>query len=178
MKVVDKTIGRYSSLVSTPWLNPQEQQAWRRLAAVLELLPGVLDSQLSRDESLTHFEYFSLAMLSEAPERTLRMTTLAGLTNATLPRLSNVMRRLAARGLIERRPGAEDKRATDVVLSDTGMAAVVKAAPGHLRTVRSAVFDPLNETQVEQLNAICAQLLSHLDPDHRSVGSQAETPTR
>ena len=54
-------------------------------AAVLELLPGVLDSQLRRDAGLTHFEYYALAMLSEAPQRTLRMTALAAQTNATLP---------------------------------------------------------------------------------------------
>ena len=41
---------------------------------MVELLPGVLDSQLRRDAELTSFEYYVLAMLSEAPERTLRMT--------------------------------------------------------------------------------------------------------
>jgi hypothetical protein len=44
---------------------------------VLELLPAVLDSQLRRDAQLTLFEYFVLAMLSEASESTLRMTYLA-----------------------------------------------------------------------------------------------------
>jgi hypothetical protein len=47
---------------------------------VLELLPAVLDSQLRSQSGLTHFEYFVLAMLSEAPDRTLRMTALAHLT--------------------------------------------------------------------------------------------------
>ena len=37
--------------------------AWVRLAAVLELLPGVLDSQLRRDAELTHYEYYVMAML-------------------------------------------------------------------------------------------------------------------
>ena len=46
----------------------EERVAWVRLAAVLELLPGVLDTQLRRDADLTHFEYFVLAMLSEAPD--------------------------------------------------------------------------------------------------------------
>ena len=55
---------------------------------------GVLDAQLRADAGLTHFEYFVLAMLSEAPERTLRMTSLAQRTNATLPRLSHVVSRL------------------------------------------------------------------------------------
>jgi hypothetical protein len=67
--------------VTTKWLNEEQLAAWVRLAAVLELLPGVLDSQLRRDAELMHFEYFVLAMLSEAPQRTLRMTALAALRN-------------------------------------------------------------------------------------------------
>ena len=45
--------------MDTTWLNDEEMAAWVRLAAVLELLPGVLDSQLRRDAELTHFEYYA-----------------------------------------------------------------------------------------------------------------------
>jgi hypothetical protein len=51
------------------WLTPEQLHTWIRLVSVMELLPGTLDSQLQRDAELTHFEYFTLAMLSEAPER-------------------------------------------------------------------------------------------------------------
>ena len=78
--------------METKWLTPEELAAWVRAAALVELLPGVLDSQLRRDADLTHFEYYVLAMLSEAPKRTLRMTALAARTNSTLPRLSHVGR--------------------------------------------------------------------------------------
>ena len=103
--------------MDTRWLDEQEMAAWVRLAAVLELLPGVLDSQLRRDAELTHFDYFVLAMLSEAPQRTLRMTALALQTNATLPRLSHVVRRLEDRDLVERFPCPQDARATNVRLT-------------------------------------------------------------
>ena len=81
------------------WLTAEERAAWLRLVAVLHLLPATLDAQLNRDEHLTQFEYFCLAMLSEAPERTLRMTALAARTNATLPRLSRVISGLEHRVL-------------------------------------------------------------------------------
>ena len=126
-----------------PVADEDERAAWLRLVAVVELLPGVLDSQLRRDAGLTHFEYFVLAMLSEAPERTLRMTSLAQRTNATLPRLSHVVRRLEDRGLVERFPCPEDGRATNARLTDAGWDAVVAAAPGHVDTVRRHVLDPL-----------------------------------
>src|SRR3954462_6489934 len=102
------------------WLSDEELAAWVRFVAVVELLPGVLDSQLRRDADLTNFDYYVLAMLSEAPERTLRMTELAARTNATLPRLSHVVRRLEDRGLIERSACPDDARATNATLTEEG----------------------------------------------------------
>src|SRR6188768_4020385 len=113
------------------WLDDNEMAAWLRLVAVVELLPGVLDSQLRRDSGLTHFEYFVLAILSESPDRTLRMTGLAHQSNATLARLSHVVRRLEERELVERLPCPEDARATNARLTERGWAYVVGAAPGH-----------------------------------------------
>ena len=147
------------------WLSADEREAWVRFAAVLELLPGALDSQLDRDENLTHFEYFVLAMLSEAPERTLRMTALAARTNATLPRLSRVVSRLEDQGFVSRSPCAEDRRATNAVLTPLGWSKVVHAAPGHVANVRQAVIDALTPEQVTQLGQISQQLLGRLDPD-------------
>ena len=146
------------------WLTSEELAAWLRFGAVLELLPAALDSQLTRDEGLTHFDYFTLAMLSEAPERTLRMTALAARTNATLPRLSRVVSRLEAAGFVRRTPCPADKRATNATLTEAGMAKVVHAAPGHVATVRSYVIDAISPTQLGQLSRICAKLLAKLDP--------------
>lgn len=150
--------------MSTRWLDDEEIVAWVRLAAVLELLPAALDSQLRRDADLTHFEYFVLAMLSEAPDRTLRMTALAARTNATLPRLSHVIRRLEHRGLVQRLPCPEDGRATNAHLTEQGWAKVVATAPGHVDTVRANVIDALTREQVTQLSAIAEAMLTRLDP--------------
>jgi DNA-binding MarR family transcriptional regulator len=149
----------------TRWLTEEERVAWVRLAAVLELLPGVLDTQLRRDADLTHFEYFVLAMLSEAPSRTLRMTALAARTNATLPRLSHVVRRLEDRGFVRRLPCPEDGRATNAQLTDAGWAKVVESAPGHVAHVRAQVVDALSGEQVKQLADIAEAILGRIDPD-------------
>jgi DNA-binding MarR family transcriptional regulator len=134
---------------------------------VLELLPNVLDSQLRRDAGLTNFDYYVLAMLSEADERMLRMTALAAQTNAELPRLSHVVRRLEERGLLERLPCPEDKRATNARLTDAGMDKVTAAAPGHVANVRQHVIDALTPEQVGQLGEIADALLRRLDPAER-----------
>lgn len=150
--------------VDTQWLDQAEMGAWVRLVGVLELLPGVLDAQLRRDAQLTHFEYYVLAMLSEAPDRTLRMTALAKLTNATLPRLSHVVQRLEDRGLMERFPSPQDRRATNTRLTEAGWEKVVDTAPGHVATVREYVIDALAPEQIGQLTAIADAVLRRLDP--------------
>ena len=160
--------------MDTPWLDRRQLRAWIRLAAVLELLPTVLDGQLRRDADLTHFDYYVLAMLSEAPGRTLRMTELARRTNATLPRLSHVAARLESRDLVTRSPCPVDRRATNAQLTEAGWAKVQEAAPGHVVTVRHHVIDPLTDEQIDQLAAIGDAILARLDPS----GTMSATYTR
>jgi len=151
--------------VDAQWLDDDELAAWRHLLAVVELLPGMLDSQLRRDAELTGFEYYVLAMLSEAPQQTLRMTALAAQTNATLPRLSHVVQRLEGRGLVERFPCPQDGRATNARLTSRGWRKVRDTAPGHVANVRQHVIDALTPDQVAQLTAITEAILRRLDPD-------------
>jgi DNA-binding MarR family transcriptional regulator len=157
--------------MSTRWLDDDEQAAWVRLAAVVEVLPAVLEAQLRRDSDLTHFEYWVLAMLSEAPARTLRMTALASRTSGSLSRLSHVVTRLEGRGLLERFPCPEDRRATNARLTDAGWEVVVAAAPGHVETVRDYVVDALTAHQLAQLSEIAGAILDRLDPE-KAVISQ------
>ncbi len=147
------------------WLDDAEMTTWLRLIALAEVLPSRLDAEVRRDAGLTHFEYQVLAMLSEAPERTLRMSWLAKRTNATLPRLSHVVKRLEERGLVTRSRSTADARATDAVLTEAGWAQIVAAAPGHVTFVREKIFDQLTSEQVDQLREVAEALLSGLDPE-------------
>ena len=160
--------------MDTPWLARRQLRAWIRLRAVLELLPDVLDAQLRRDAAVTEFEYLVLAMLSETPGRTLRMTDLARQTSATLPRLSHVVSRLEGRGLVARFPCPDDRRATNARLTDDGWAKLQDAAPGHVAAVRHHVIDALTDEQIDQLAGICDAVLARLDP----AATMAATYTR
>ncbi|TKR27277.1 MarR family transcriptional regulator [Cellulomonas hominis] len=157
----------------TRWLTARELQAWMRLEAVAELLPAALDHQLQRDADLSHYDYLVLAKLSEAPDRTLRMSGLAASTNATLPRLSHVAARLEARGFLTRTRDEGDRRATLATLTEEGWRKVVATAPTHVAEVRRLVVDRLTAEQVEQLDAIALAVLGALDPENRL---QAQNP--
>jgi DNA-binding MarR family transcriptional regulator len=155
-------------------LTPEESAAWVRLVALAELLPVALDAQLQRDDGITHFEYVALMSLADAPDRTMRMTALAAQTNATLPRLSHVARRLEERGLIERFPCPEDRRATNATITDAGLRLLIDAGPGHIGTVRELVIDSLTPQQLEQLYEIAGAVLAKLDPDQRLTATSCQ----
>ena len=158
------------------WLDEDEMGAWLRLVALAEVLPSRLDAQVRRDSALTHFEYQVLAMLSEAPERTLRMSWLARRTNATLPRLSHVVKRLGDRGLVARSPSVTDARATDAVLTQAGWTHLTEAAPGHVTFVRERILDQLTPEQVRVLGEISEALLESLDPEGDLTMRAADAP--
>lgn len=145
------------------WLSPDEQRAWRRLAAVAMLLPAALETQLQRDADLTHFGYWVLAMLSENPDRAMRMSELAAMSNGSQSRLSHLVARLEANGWVRRERVAQDGRGYLAVLTDAGYHKVVESAPGHVAEVRRLVFDALTPGQVEQLDEICTAILRQFD---------------
>lgn len=145
------------------WLDADERAAWLALNSVMVLLPAALDGQMQRDHGISLYEYLVLAMLSEAPERTLQLKALAQVTNGSLSRLSHVVTRLEGRGWVRRGPGAGGRRVTVAVLTDEGYAKVVAAAPSHVDAVRTSVFDGLDRDQVAALRTVSERILDQLD---------------
>jgi DNA-binding MarR family transcriptional regulator len=152
------------------WLSAEEQQTWLSLVGVMTLLSPALDTQLQRDAGISHFEYQVLAMLSESPGRTARMSRLAALANGSLSRLSHVVSRLERPGWVERSPDPEDGRYTLARLTDAGWEKVVATAPGHVAEVRRLVFDPLTKAQQRQVREAGRRILHAIDPDDPCLG--------
>ncbi len=153
------------------WLDADEREAWLGLLGVTLLLPTLLDSQLQRDAGLTTFDYLVLAMLSESPERTLQLKTLARLSNGSLSRLSHTVTRLEKRGWIRRETSPTDGRATIAVLTDEGYGKIVETAPGHVDLVRRIVFDSLDADDVPLIGRSMWRILTAIDPSWRPVSA-------
>ena len=147
----------------TRWLDDDELRAWLKLAGVMLKLSPALDSQLQRDFDLTHFDYLCLAMLSESDDRTLPMSQLAAQTNATLSRLSHVISKLERRGWVARTPSPHSRRVTLVSLTEDGWKVLVDAAPGHVETVRSLIFDDLSREDVTALERIAGHIVARIE---------------
>jgi DNA-binding MarR family transcriptional regulator len=165
----------YGRAMADPWLDEEQQQTWRAWLTVAELLPRTLDAQLQRDAGLSHAAYVVLAMLSESPDRRLRMSDLARRANQSQSRLSHTVARLEDRGWVRRERAADDGRGQFAVLTDEGDDVVRSVAPGHVDAVRTAMFDPLTPEQVRVLGEALHAVVERLDPD-RSLRVDFEPP--
>jgi DNA-binding MarR family transcriptional regulator len=152
--------------VAQQWLDEEQQRTWRAWLTLSEVLPRVLDTQLQRDAGISHAAYVVLAMLSEAPGRSRRMSDLARRANQSQSRLSHTVARLEERGWVRRERSAEDGRGNVAVLTDQGWDVVRSVAPGHAEAVRAAMFDPLTGEQTRALREVLEVVLEKLDPDH------------
>jgi len=151
-------------MAETRWLTEREQEVWRSFMAAFLGLNDQLARQLQRDSGMPHAYYEILVSLSEAPDRTLRMSELAGLRGSSRSRLSHAVARLEAAGWVRRQDCPTDKRGSFAVLTDKGFAALEKAAPGHVNEVREQLFDKLTPEQVHQLGEISKAVLNGTDP--------------
>jgi DNA-binding MarR family transcriptional regulator len=147
------------------WLDDKQLEAWLRFSGVLIQLPAELDGEMQRQAGLTNFEYGVMAGLSESPDRTMRISTLAEYARGSLSRMSHLLKRLESRGWIRRELDPRDGRYTNAILTDAGYAKVVATAPGHVELVRRLVIDALTPTQLRQLGEISVRLLRRLHPD-------------
>jgi len=144
------------------WLTAEEQASWRSVVALLIRLPAAIEAELQRDAGISQFEYLVLSGLSEAPDRTLRMSDLAAMASGSLSRLSHVVSRLEARGWVRREACPGDGRFINAVLTDDGWAKMVATAPGHVAAVRRLLIDVLTPGQLRELGAISDEVLAGL----------------
>jgi DNA-binding MarR family transcriptional regulator len=142
------------------WLDEDEKHMWLALRRLMWGLTPAIDRQLTRDSGLSGPEYSVLATLSECPDGVLRSGTAAQELGWERSRLSHILRRMEAKGLVSRSCSADDARGQDVHLTERGRAAIVEAAPGHVEFVRRTVFDPLTPEQQRLLGEACDSIVA------------------
>lgn len=146
-------------------LTTEQLEIWASVATLIERLPTALDAQLQRDSGLTHFEHGILFALDSAPERSLRLSVLAGYASCTLSRLSRAITRLESRDWVRRVADPDDGRFTLGVLTAAGHEKVTRSTPGHHALVQQLVFDAITAGQARQLATISRRISSAVGPD-------------
>jgi DNA-binding MarR family transcriptional regulator len=149
-------------VTDTRWLDADEQQTWRSFLTASRLFFDRIERQLQNGAGLPHAYYEILARLSEAPDRTLRMSQLASTSLSSRSRLSHAVARMEEAGWVRRRPCPTDRRGQNAELTDQGFARLQDAAPGHVEEVRALLFEVLTTEQQHSLREISDALAARL----------------
>lgn len=144
------------------WLTEEEQRAWRGLLRMTSQLNARMNRQLLQDYGVSLADYDVLVVLSEAPEGRLRVFEVADALAWEQSRVSHQLARMQRRGLVAREGCASDARGAFAVLTEAGRAAIERAAPAHVETVRQLVFDGLTHDQLAALTEITTRVLDRL----------------
>lgn len=136
------------------WLDSEQQRYWRTFLNGSWSLLNALERDLEETTGLSMSEYEVLVRLSEAEDRSLRMSQLADQVVASRSRLTHTVRRMEGAGLVARRASASDRRGVDCVLTDTGFDRLAAAAPHHVASVRARLVDVLPPEEFAQLGDI------------------------
>jgi DNA-binding MarR family transcriptional regulator len=143
------------------WLSDEEQQAWRTTLYTYMLLRRQMDRDL-RPDGLSLHDYEILVVLSEAPDKRLRMTELADATVQSRSRLSHQVTRMEARRLVRREECEGDKRGTWTVLTASGQETIERVAPHHVDSVRRHFLDRMTPTELQDMRVTCAPIEEYL----------------
>jgi DNA-binding MarR family transcriptional regulator len=127
-------------------LDAIEEPTWRALARFFVVAPRLLDEDLQRGAHMSLSAYSILLHLSEAPGRTLRMTELANRAYLSGSRTTRLVDELIADRLATKQRTLADGRGFDVTLTEEGLAALQRAYPVHLRSVRARVLDHVDRS--------------------------------
>lgn len=151
-------------MAETRWLDEEERRTWLAFVYSTRLFFEHLGRDLQRDADLPFAYYEILMILSESPDRSMRMSELADASLSSRSRLSHAVARLEAAGWVRRDTCPSDRRGSFAVLTDQGFAVLEAAAPSHVESVRAHFFDVLSPAQLDALRDISETLARHLIP--------------
>jgi DNA-binding MarR family transcriptional regulator len=143
------------------WLTPAEESAWRKYIVASRRLLEALDDDLATN-GLSLSDYEILVHLSDAKDRSLRMSDLAEKTILSRSRLSHRIKYMEGKGWVERRKCAEDKRGTWAVMTTKGWNSIVKAAPDHVESIRKHFIDQISKADQANIASAFEKLEENL----------------
>lgn len=144
-------------------LSVEEERAWRALIRLMVALPRAIDDDLLRRDGLTLTSYVVLMRLSEAPDRSLRISDLAEAATISPSRVTRIVQGIAAEGLVTRGEVPGDRRASLATLTDAGLRRLAQAWPVHLAGVRTLVLDHIDAADLGTLERLVGRLLGGLE---------------
>ncbi|MCU1435804.1 MAG: MarR family transcriptional regulator [Pseudarthrobacter sp.] len=149
----------------TQWLDERETGVWRGFLEASQQMAAAMDRQLVRESQLSGAEFAVLVSLSEHADGMVRARDLGRSLGWDRSRLSHLLKRMEARGLLERKNCPSDARGLDVEITVDGRKAIQHAAPGHVEFVRTHFFDRLTRAEQDALASVSRKIIASLQPE-------------
>ncbi len=169
---------------TTNWLSTDEQRLWRAYLDATRMLIQELDKQLVHDSGISFTDYEILVLLSEAPERRMRMRDLADASTTTRSGITRAITRMENAGRVRRVECESDKRGAWAELTDSGLATLEQAGPGHVDAVRRNMFDAFGPDDVAVMRAAFTRMRENMlarrrvpAPSRRPVAASSGSPS-
>ena len=150
-----------------PWLDDDEQKAWRSYLLMHRTLKAHLERHLQRDFGLSGSDFEILVNLSESESGRMRAFELSRETQWEKSRLSHHLARMEKRGLI--RKEACDSRYPEIAVTAEGLAAIKESAPAQAALVRQFFVDVFGPDRLAVLGDVSDEIVDtigkHCDTD-------------
>jgi DNA-binding MarR family transcriptional regulator len=140
--------------------------AWRSFITTTNDLVRAIERDL-HPFGLGFGDYQLLVVLSESPERRMKMCDLADVLRLSRGGLTRRMAGVLGAGLVERVPDEEDGRAAWARMTPEGFSLLRRAAPVHVRSVRARMIDLLTPAEIRAIGSAFAKVARRLDDEQR-----------
>jgi len=134
-------------------LTQSEEVAWRAMVRAFLVIPRIIEADLVQSSRLNLADYTVLALLSETPSNSMRMSDLASQASLSASGLTRVVERLSRQGFLERTRSEEDGRGLLAGLTGAGHQRLAGAYPAHVESVRRRVLDHFGSVDLDALAA-------------------------
>lgn len=149
--------------MAVKWLNNDEMLAWRSFIETSGDLMRAIERDLE-PFGLDRGDYQLLAMLSEADNGRLRLCDLADTLRLTPSGLTRRMDGVVRKKLVGKSRSTDDRRVTYAHITPKGLELLKKAAPHHLRSVRTLMIDHLTLSEIKALGSAFSKIAKNLEP--------------
>lgn len=139
-------------------LSEAEIRAWESFLLAHAAATRAVEHEAGSRLGLPIGEHHLLVQLARGPEIGLRPTDLAKRSLLTKSGLTRAVERLAQDGLVERRVCPTDARSHFIALTPKGRRFVVRAAPGHVRSIAAHFADLLSPSERETLTTVMERI--------------------
>ncbi|TCC54942.1 MarR family transcriptional regulator [Kribbella pittospori] len=140
-----------------PWLDDDEQKAWRSYLLMHKTLETHMERHLQREYGLSKSDFEILVNLSESETGRMRAFELGRATQWEKSRMSHHLTRMEKRGLIQK--VACDSRYPEIAITAEGMAAIEACAPAHAARIREFFVDVFGPDRLAVLGEVSDEIV-------------------